>query len=60
MTITCSQLLEKHSQAWKQATVHPFLTQCQLGNNTTKAIFNLVGAGIICLWLNLLGLSHEF
>ncbi|MDJ0695705.1 TenA family transcriptional regulator [Mastigocoleus sp. MO_188.B34] len=31
MSISCSQLLGKHSQAWKQATVHPFLTQCQLG-----------------------------
>lgn len=31
MTITCSQLLEKHTQAWHQATVHPFLTMCQLG-----------------------------
>ena len=31
MTITCDQLLEKHSQAWRAATVHPFLTQCQSG-----------------------------
>ena len=31
MTITCDQLLEKHTQAWRAATVHPFLTQCQLG-----------------------------
>ncbi len=31
MTITCDQLLEKHSLAWQQATVHPFLTQCQSG-----------------------------
>lgn len=36
MSITCSQLLEKHSQAWKQATVHPFLTQCQLGTIQPK------------------------
>ncbi len=36
MTITCSQLLEKHSQAWHQATVHPFLTQCQLGTIQPK------------------------
>ncbi|MGB3637857.1 MAG: TenA family transcriptional regulator [Rivularia sp. (in: cyanobacteria)] len=31
MTITCSQLLEKHSQAWLAATVHPFLEQCHSG-----------------------------
>ena len=29
MTINCSQLLEKHPQAWRDATIHPFLTQCQ-------------------------------
>ncbi len=31
MTITCSQLLEKYSQAWLGATVHPFLQQCHSG-----------------------------
>ena len=36
MTITCSQLLEKHTQAWHAATVHPFLTQCQLGTIQPK------------------------
>ncbi len=36
MTITCSQLLEKHTQAWHTATVHPFLTQCQLGTIQPK------------------------
>ncbi|HLP90378.1 MAG TPA: TenA family transcriptional regulator [Nostocaceae cyanobacterium] len=25
----CQQLLQKHSQAWKEATTHPFLDQCQ-------------------------------
>ena len=32
MNITCSQLLEKHSQAWQSATVHPFLEQCHSGS----------------------------
>ncbi len=36
MSITCEQLLEKHSQAWHQATVHPFLTRCQLGTIQPK------------------------
>ncbi len=36
MTITCDQLLEKHTQAWHTATVHPFLTQCQLGTIQPK------------------------
>lgn len=40
MSITCCQLLEKHSQAWKQATVHPFLTQCQLGTIQPKQFSN--------------------
>ena len=31
MTITCDRLLKKYSQAWRDATVHPFLTQCQSG-----------------------------
>lgn len=30
MTITCKQLLQNHSPAWKQATVHPFLQQLPL------------------------------
>ena len=36
MTITCSQLIEKHPQAWRAATVHPFLTRCQLGTIQPK------------------------
>ncbi len=36
MTITCDQLLEKHPIAWHAATVHPFLTQCQLGTIQPK------------------------
>ncbi|MDJ0717056.1 MAG: TenA family transcriptional regulator [Prochloraceae cyanobacterium] len=36
MTITCSQLLEKHSQAWLAATVHPFLEQCKSGTIQQK------------------------
>lgn len=36
MTITCSQLLEKHPQAWRAATVHPFLTQCHKGTIQPK------------------------
>ena len=36
MTITCNQLLEKHTQAWRAATVHPFLTMCQLGTIQPK------------------------
>jgi thiaminase/transcriptional activator TenA len=31
MTITCKLLLENHAQDWQEATVHPFLAQCQLG-----------------------------
>lgn len=31
MTITCKLLLQNHAQDWQQATVHPFLEQCQLG-----------------------------
>lgn len=31
MTITCKQLLQNHSQAWHEATVHPFLEQCKSG-----------------------------
>ncbi|MBZ8179632.1 MAG: TenA family transcriptional regulator [Oscillatoria sp. PMC 1051.18] len=31
MTFTCSELLEKHPQAWQQATVHPFLAGCKSG-----------------------------
>jgi len=30
MTITCKQLLQNHSQAWHEATVHPFLEQLPL------------------------------
>jgi formylaminopyrimidine deformylase / aminopyrimidine aminohydrolase len=31
MLLTCQQLLQTHQQAWNDATVHPFLTQCQTG-----------------------------
>lgn len=31
MALSCRQLLEKYSQAWQEATVHPFLAQCKLG-----------------------------
>ncbi len=31
MTLTCEELLQKHPQTWKEATVHPFLEQCKLG-----------------------------
>jgi formylaminopyrimidine deformylase / aminopyrimidine aminohydrolase len=29
MSLTCSQLLQAHPEAWKNATVHPFLEQCK-------------------------------
>lgn len=31
MSLTCDQLLEKYAAVWKDATVHPFLTQCRTG-----------------------------
>ena len=31
MPITCQSLLQTHSDAWKKATVHPFLTSCKQG-----------------------------
>lgn len=31
MPLTCKQLLQHHPQAWREATVHPFLEQCRLG-----------------------------
>jgi thiaminase/transcriptional activator TenA len=31
MSLTCQQLLEKYSQTWHDATLHPFLEQCQSG-----------------------------
>lgn len=31
MTLTCQQLLQDYTQAWQEATVHPFLEQCKLG-----------------------------
>lgn len=31
MSILCNQLLQRHSDAWKAATVHPFLTSCRDG-----------------------------
>ena len=36
MTLTCEQLLQKHPQAWQQATVHPFLQQCHSGIIQTR------------------------
>ncbi|NMG06859.1 TenA family transcriptional regulator [Brasilonema sp. UFV-L1] len=31
MTLTCKQLLQNYTQAWHEATVHPFLEGCKLG-----------------------------
>ena len=31
MTLTCQQLVQNHPQVWREAIVHPFLTQCQTG-----------------------------
>ena len=31
MPLNCQHLLNTHSQAWQDATVHPFLTQCKTG-----------------------------
>lgn len=31
MTLTCKYLLTTHAEVWHQATVHPFLIQCQTG-----------------------------
>lgn len=31
MSLTCKQLLQNYPQAWREATVHPFLEQCRLG-----------------------------
>ncbi|MGF1481095.1 MAG: TenA family transcriptional regulator [Cyanophyceae cyanobacterium] len=31
MPLTCQQLLQKYPQEWHDATVHPFLEQCQAG-----------------------------
>ncbi|MGD1940049.1 MAG: TenA family transcriptional regulator [Leptolyngbyaceae cyanobacterium] len=31
MTLTCESLLSTHPDSWRDATVHPFLTQCQAG-----------------------------
>jgi thiaminase/transcriptional activator TenA len=31
MSITCQQLIANHTEPWKQATVHPFLQECQSG-----------------------------
>ncbi|MDZ8189871.1 MAG: TenA family transcriptional regulator [Nostoc sp. ChiSLP02] len=31
MVNICQQFLEKHSQIWQEATVHPFLEHCKLG-----------------------------
>jgi len=31
MNLTCEKLLQNHTQAWQEATMHPFLEQCKLG-----------------------------
>ena len=31
MALTCQDLLNRHAQAWHQATHHPFLDQCKTG-----------------------------
>jgi len=31
MILTCKQLLQNHTQAWQEATVHHFLEQCKSG-----------------------------
>lgn len=31
MTLTCEKLLQNHTQAWQEATMHLFLEQCKLG-----------------------------
>ncbi|MBD2306068.1 TenA family transcriptional regulator [Chroococcidiopsis sp. FACHB-1243] len=31
MSLTCQQLLQKYTQAWQEATIHPFLQECQQG-----------------------------
>ena len=31
MTLTCNRLLATHAELWHDATVHPFLVQCQQG-----------------------------
>ncbi|HEY9887054.1 MAG TPA: hypothetical protein V6D02_01560 [Candidatus Obscuribacterales bacterium] len=31
MALTCQHLLERHPEVWREATIHPFLTQCQEG-----------------------------
>ncbi len=36
MSLTCSQLLDRHPQAWQAATVHPFLERCKLGTIQEK------------------------
>ena len=34
--LTCATLLSAHPEAWKSATVHPFLQQCQQGTLTPE------------------------
>jgi thiaminase/transcriptional activator TenA len=36
MTLTCLQLLQTHTQAWHEATVHPFLENCKAGTIQTQ------------------------
>ncbi|MBE9075734.1 TenA family transcriptional regulator [Romeria aff. gracilis LEGE 07310] len=31
MPLTCQQLIDQHPDAWRAATVHPFLQRCQAG-----------------------------
>ena len=31
MSLTCEQLIQRYSESWEKATVHPFLNECQSG-----------------------------
>jgi formylaminopyrimidine deformylase / aminopyrimidine aminohydrolase len=31
MSFTCNQILQKHTESWHEATVHPFLENCKSG-----------------------------
>lgn len=31
MSITCQQLIQRHSDSWEKAIIHPFLNECQSG-----------------------------
>ena len=36
MALTCDSLINAHPEMWRDATVHPFLTQCQEGTLLTS------------------------